>query len=501
LAQGGSKRRVAMTRLLVEHAGEACAVCLAPLGASTVSLPACGHAFHAVCLASALKDFSHCPLCRLTVDPHVRDDVAVALLAHLFRDFGVPRRGWSSSNTVAATVDTLGRIARRGDASQIVGIAHLVRLWADAGATADFGVDAVVPQGVVLAAVRAIRALVPNARATGHDLQDVQSVLKDACSFDPAGKKGFDDDVRCASLHILRDIGRRGDEATLSAVRWIFKDSVAGHELRLFAADTFQAVAALGDPLSIQAGLVALQNSDDSVRSVGLTTLRQICGARGRCEHSVLEELGRLVACHERSHTRSIAVELIGQLDFKSGAYGIALASMGLEDKDKTVRHAALCALRHLWEVGDPDAIATLNSVVDPSQDGCWDLDDARLRCLALDTLTQVARPGDIAAVRVAASALDVKEHTVRVAAMQALKRLSVKGDEQAIQTLLPYVWHDDVDVKRLSIEVLGCVATESDQQAVELLRSLQACGNMGLQDVAEQALKRVSENFIAVSM
>mmetsp|Transcript_54335 Transcript_54335/g.111159 ORF Transcript_54335/g.111159 Transcript_54335/m.111159 type:complete len:310 (-) Transcript_54335:177-1106(-) len=294
-----------------------------------------------------------------------------------------------------------------------------------------------------------------------------------------------DDEVRGVALKALRQIGRRGEEDTLLAARCALEEQGAGADLRLQAADCLQAIATRGDAGSMRAALSALKDSDCSVRSAGLATLRRICGPRGECGE-FLGDLAAVATGHEDAEVRSAALELIPLAEDVGGAYGIAVATAGLQDSDEEVAKTALGVLRRLWPTGDIEAVATLGALVQNARQS------PSLRCVALDALWHVARRGDGAAAAAAAAALDDPDSSVQMSAVQALKQLEPRGNEMVLATLVGYTAQRNGEVQRCAVEALGFVATDRSDEALDMLRNLQAGGDDDLQLLAERALRQV---------
>merc|ERR1711879_697632 len=116
-------------------------------------------------------------------------------------------------------------------------------------------------------------------------------------------------------------------------------------------------------------------------------------------------------------------------------------------DTDDEVVFAALTTLRRLWKRGDPEGLETLMTLAKNNSK------DPRIRCAALDALPQIANSSSVNAANNIAMLLDDDEGSVQASAIQALKRVCVRGDDSIISLLLQYIADRDGEVQRPSIE------------------------------------------------
>eukprot|EP00933_Yihiella_yeosuensis_P025577 TRINITY_DN19828_c0_g5_i2.p1 TRINITY_DN19828_c0_g5~~TRINITY_DN19828_c0_g5_i2.p1 ORF type:complete len:520 (-),score=122.23 TRINITY_DN19828_c0_g5_i2:63-1622(-) len=472
---------------------EECAICLGEFSRAPVfQLANCGHRFHALCIASTLHVSMLCPLCRLEVSEDCALDVARFLLsesgshggqllaAELLTDLKARGRTPDSELSAQETISALRRAAQKGETAKIPSIAALL----------GFGEGAVArspqPAEVRLAAVEALRTLVPTFPSQWPGYRPVHELLRSTCARDN------DEGVRLASMQALKEISQRGHEDSLMAARAALDDSSASDELRLQAAGLLQVVAVPGDACSINVALLALADRDYSVRSSAATTLRKICGLRGSCSES-LGEIAALALNHEDGEVRCTALQLLGQAEQVGGLQGISAATTALqEDEDEEVRSAALQTLRCLWSVGDDQALKVLEGVV--AKNG-----HASLRRAALEALPRVTRRGDISAAAIAAAALSDDDFSVSDAAAQALRQLSQRRDAAMEQLLLTYIeLAEKPEVLRVVAELLGIVSTAGSEAEEALLRLLSSRGDADedLKLVIENSLKRLSRSL-----
>lgn len=190
----------------------------------------------------------------------------------------------------------------------------------------------------------------------------------------------------------------------------------------------------------MRSALVAMGDEDCSVRSVGLSTLRSICGPRGEVG-DFIEDLAAMSVKHRDAEVRAGALELIGQAEAVGRACGIRVATQALSDSAEGVRQTALASLRRLWAHRDPQAISTLTALILP---GPSQSPDAMLRYSALDILGHTAQRGDVFAVSAAIEALMDTDSSVRVAAFSTIKHLCVRGDTNLTAKLLGLTRHRD---------------------------------------------------------
>jgi len=467
-----------------------CAICLSALDrASTFRLPACGHTFHTLCIASALQNSMLCPLCRVEVKDSVCSNVAQRLMAdspqesasslaaELLMDLGARDRGSSSSSEVETTPEETAnaiRLAvRLGDASKVPAIASLLGVNMKPSQR---------PHPVVrLAAIESLRAIVPTFHTFWPGWPHVRQLLRDVCT----GDDNFE--VQRAALTALKDVGSRGDEEDLTAIGQVL-EVCADADVRILAVDVLQALSVTGDRCSVRVATIALGDTDCSVRSTALSTLRTISGTRGECTE-LIGELASLISGHELPEVRAAALEIVGQAEVPGSPYGIAVASNALRDQSEEVTAAALTTLRKLWQQNDPQAVQTLKDLVLP---GNAQTKDAVLRCNALAVLQNVASRGNADAAAVAVNAMSDEDDGVRAAAAQAVKQLAERGDIEVTTALLGLTNHSDPGVQVLAIEVLGAVARANDNQVGPRLQELSQSQDDTIKLAAARALKQL---------
>jgi len=467
-----------------------CAICLSALErASTLRLPACGHTFHTLCLASALQHSMLCPLCRAEVKDPVCNDVAQRLMAdspqesasslaaELLMDLRARESGSSSSSdqhqSPEETADAIRRAVRLGDASKVPAIASLLGVGMKPSQK---------PHPVVrLAAVESLRSIVPALHNFWPGWPHVRQLLRDVCT----GDDNFE--VQKAAVTALKDVGSRGDEEDLTTIAQVLEES-ADSDVRILAADVLKALGVAGDRCSLRVATIALGDRDASVRSTALSTLRCICGSRGECPELV-GELASLISGHELPEVRAAALEIVAQAEALDGPYGIGVASNALRDQSEEVTAAALTTLRKLWNHKHPQAVETLKDLLLP---GNAQSKDAVLRCNACVVLQNIAVRGNADAAAVAVKAMADDDDSVRTAAAQALKQLAEHGDIEVTTALLGLTQHSDVGVQTLAVELLGNVARAGDNQVSPRLQELKKTHDDTLQMTAEMALKQL---------
>jgi len=467
-----------------------CPVCISNLDrAATFRLPNCGHTFHTLCVATALQVCSLCPICRVAVDEETTSQIAQQiasdpsqsgslLAAEIIMEIRAKGRSSSRETKVSPeeTAKAIRAAARQGETHKIPAIAALLGHGKEAAGRPP------QPSGVRLAAVEALRTLVPAFPSSWPGLPTVLELLQNTVATDA------DDTVRCRAATALKEVGQRGSEAALGALRVVLEDGRASADLRVQAADAVQALAMPGDPCSMRTATVALADTDCSVRCTGLSTLKTICPMRGECQE-VISDFARLVGTHEDPEVRAAALELVAQAEAVGGARGIGVAAAALRDPVELVASAALAAMRRLCKPGDTDAIATMAALI---SQGNLQSPEPLIRAGALEVLQRIAERGDAAALTAAAMALDDADGSVRGAAVQTLKALCTRGDTRASALLLRFVDHRDSEVRRLVIEVIGYVASPQDTQVITKLRELQVGTDIDAQVAAEQALRQI---------
>jgi len=479
--------------LLASHAAcceSDCAICLSALDrASTFRLPACGHTFHTLCLASALQNSMLCPLCRMEVKDAVCNEVAQKLMsdspqesastlaAELLMDLRAREHGSSSSSEAEKspeeTADAIRRAVRLGDASKVPAIASLLGVNVKPSQK---------PHPVVrLAAVESLKAIVPTFHTFWPGWPHVRQLLRDVC----IGDDNFE--VQKATLTALKDVGSRGDEEDLTAISQVLEES-ADADVRILAVDVLQVLSMTGDRCSLRVATIALGDRDCSVRSTALSTLRSICGTSGECPELV-GELASLISGHELPEVRAAALEIVAQAEALGSPYGISVASTALRDQSEDVTAAALTTLRKLWKPNDPQAVETLKDLVLP---GGAQTKDVNLRCNALVALQHVAKRGNADAAALAVNAMVDDEDCVQLAAAQALKQLAEHGDIEVTTALLGLTKHGNHSLQTLAVEVLGGVARANDNQVGPRLQELSQSQDDTLQMAAEKALKQL---------
>lgn len=485
--------------------GPECPICLGALEkASTFALPECGHIFHALCIVSALQVQLYCPLCRCEVREHVCVEIASRLTAdqardgnhllasELLLDLRAKGRTLDSGPSAAAVLEALRTNTKQGDTSKIASIAAL--LGRSTAATPQ-------PAEIRLAAVEALRALVPTFPRTWPGLDHVLELLRGVCLYDE------NEEVRCTALQALKEVTHRGDMASLQTMHAVLRSGDASSDVRFRAADALQALAERGDVHGLRAALAALDDADEGVREAGLAALRQICQPCGR-HAAILPDLGATARGHASAEIRSACMTLIVQacMEREAAHDGIALLTECLQDDDVAVVLAAAAALQRLLPRGSPEAVSLFvaASIGQFGREGGRGARAPEFRAKALETLAQMALRGDAAAVSAAAAILgkglevsydgDVGDITVPMAAAQALKKLSVRGEHgEVVSILLGYVeGHADLEVKRQAIEVLGWMATKEDDRALKVLRYLRGGEDVDLQLAASQALRQM---------
>lgn len=468
------------------HPAQDCPVCLGPLSRSSNFVLPCGHHFHSMCCGMALQVSAACPSCRtevqdstyeslasqLQTDPTVNGDLASEVLVSL-RSRAREGRDASSGISEEATIDAMRSAVRRGDANKVPSIAAL--LGRGAGAQA----RSLQPPAVRVAAVAALRSLVPLFPDTWAGHVPVLSLLRGVATTDA------DEEVRCSAMRCLGEVGRKGEEASFLAVRCVLEDRCAGSDLRDAAANALQALSVRGDLASMRLALLALKDSDDSVRSVGWATLAQVCGPEGACPE-FLPDLAAVAA--DRGlwpEVRAQALELVAQLEEKGGLFGIGIATTAaMEDRDEDVAVTALQSLRRMCRRGDAETVAQLAQLARASRDR-----PERLRSEALGVIVQVAKPGDAVATATAAALLTDPEPSVAAAACDLLKKLGQRGDTEIVPSMLELLRSRESEVRRMAAEVLGYVAHPQDSKATAALEKLARSGDFEASMAAERAL------------
>lgn len=394
-------------------------------------------------------------------------------------DLRARERGSSSSSEASKeqspeeTADAIRRAVRLGDASKVPAIASLL------------GVNmkpSQKPHPVVrLAAVESLRSIVPTFHTFWPGWPHVRQLLRDVCT----GDDNFE--VQKAAVTALKDVGSRGDEEDLTAISQVLEES-ADADVRILAVDVLQALSVTGDRCSLRVATIALGDRDCSVRSTALSTLRSICGTRGECT-DLVGELASLISGHELPEVRAAALDIVGQAEALGSPYGIAVASNALRDQNEEVTAAALTTLRKLWTPSDPQAVETLKNLVLP---GGAQTKDSNLRCNALVVLQYVAKRGNADAAALAVNAMADEDDGVQIAAAQAAKQLTERGDIEVTTALLGLTKHSNHSVQTLAVEVLGGVARANDNQVGPRLQELSQSQDDALQMAAVKALKQL---------
>lgn len=403
---------------------------------------------------------------RLMEDPSLSSSLAAELLVDLRSRGQEP----SSSVTEEATIEALRAAVKRGDAAKVPSMAAL--LGRGGGPQA----QSMQPVAVRLAAVDALRSMVPNFPDGWVGHAPVLSLLRGVATSDA------DDEVRCAAMRCLGEVGRKGEEATFLVVRCALEDSRASSDLRDAAANALQALSVRGDIASMRLALVAMKDKDYSVRTVGYSTLKQVCGPEGGCP-DFLGDLADVVTSHPDGELRVFCLEMVGQLEANGGVLGTGIAAMAMQDRDEEVAHLALMVFRRLCPFGDLDGVDALVAVAAARGR------PERIRSAALDVLAQLAKPGDHTACLGAAALLTDEESSVSHAACNALKKLAARGDVEVVSQMLSLLQHDDCEVRRMAAEVLGKAAHPQDTEVSRALEALARSGDFEASMAAENAL------------
>ncbi|CAE7253632.1 XRN4 [Symbiodinium sp. CCMP2592] len=440
-----------------------CAVCLSELSrAKCFQLPGCGHRFHALCIASAFQIQQLCPLCRVVVDDSTCMDVARSLFAgagphgasfaaELLSELGSRLRTVETELSVEETVAAIQRCAKQGDDSKIPMIATLLQ----AAPSGSEGPAAVQELEVRLAAVQALRTLVPAFPAQWPGWQAVRGLLREV-----ACEAGAAEELRLSAVQALKEVSRRDarDEA-LSAARLLLEDPRTSRELRLAAGGILQAIAAPDDLDTARLALVALhERYSCSLRAHAAQALRTIAGPRGACNGAILAGLSDLVRTSDFPEVRCEAVQLLGQLDDFGGDAGMTACTAALDDAEEEVARAAVQAISALFppepSQASEEALRGLLAKLTP--DACF----GQLRCDILLVLPRLAVCDRSRTASAAAACLLDPDLSVSNAAVQAIRKLCQRGDATLEEELLRYATHEDLEIRRTVVELLGLVAS-----------------------------------------
>mmetsp|Transcript_87905 Transcript_87905/g.251910 ORF Transcript_87905/g.251910 Transcript_87905/m.251910 type:complete len:521 (+) Transcript_87905:86-1648(+) len=489
----GAETNQALRGNQVEHVEpDVCAVCLSGLSggpATTFSVPGCGHKFHTLCIASALQACQLCPLCRGDVANGVCTDIAQRLLAEggggcsvLALELLMDLRSRGQARLEGEVlddeiIDAIRRASKQGDATKIPAIA--VFLGKGPG---NMNKAKQSPE-VRVAALEALRALVPVFSSTWFGFQEVLTLLRGQCLEDN------NKEVRIAALRALREVCPKGEEIDTMTVRRVLEDPTSDSDVRQEATETLRVLAEKNDPRSARTALAALLDKDAGVRSVALSTLRSLC-VRGSAEsNALMSDFAKLAVEHQEVEVRCAALELIGHAEVEGGMFGVAACSMALQDREEEVQLAALAVLRRLWKRGDTEAVGTLATLIVAGNDS---LGRAQVRCEAVRTLPRIAIRPDARASSAALAALADADSSVRVEAAQTLKQVCERGDKEVSMRLLAYFSHSDTEVQRLALETLGTVASREDFAVKSMLKKLIDGGDTDLQMLAEGAMRQL---------
>ncbi|CAE7197417.1 unnamed protein product [Symbiodinium natans] len=164
----------------------------------------------------------------------------------------------------------------------------------------------------------------------------------------------------------------------------------------------------------------------------------------------------------------------------------MAASTAALDDVEEVAR-AAVQAISALWPPQPSQqsefALDAMLAKLEPGPLG------AQLRCEILLVLPRLTGCSRSKATSAATACLVDPDVSVSNAAVQAIRKLSQRGDTALEEALLRYAGHEDVEVRRSVVELLGLVAT-GGSRAEATLRSLQE--DEELSSVAASALRRI---------
>jgi len=394
-----------------------CAVCISDLSLSVnFSLPKCGHTFHALCLASALRQARLCPICRVEVAASVCQDIAAVLVP----ERGRGNTGATDPTTIAevlvglecdgtdgvsteVTVDALRLITQDRDASKLRFVASVI---------GRAGAQPLHQPEVRLAALAAVQAILGEPCLSDDVASLGQQILRQCCAYDK------DREVRRAAISAMQDLCAPGDSEAILAVQQVLEEHNTDPQLKLQAVTCLEHLSTYGNIWAIRAALAALKNSDQDsgVQHAAFGILRSNCREGESIE--ILDDMSELVRTHPDPRIRQWALELLSSIEVRGGGQGIAIATFALKDVNTEVRNAALHACCSLWKPGDPEAVTLLGNLSRPPN-------DPACRRMAIEALEQVAEHQDPQAIQITTAALCDSYGSVRGAARHAIRSLS----------------------------------------------------------------------------
>eukprot|EP00439_Symbiodinium_sp_Y106_P065318 s1273_g10.t1 len=254
---------------------------------------------------------------------------------------------------------------------------------------------------------------------------------------------------------------------------------MTSRELRLAAGGILQAIAAPDDLDTARLALVALhERYSCSLRAHAAQALRTIAGPRGACNGAILAGLSDLVRTSDFPEVRCEAVQLLGQLDDFGGDAGMTACTAALDDAEEEAFFPESPAQSDLGpHIGRPEPLnpsqaseeALRGLLAKLAPDACF----GQLRCDILLVLPRLAVYDRSRTASAAAACLLDPDLSVSNAAVQAIRKLCQRGDATLEEELLRYAAHEDLEIRRTVVELLGLVASRGSPGEA-LLKSLQ---------------------------
>jgi len=210
----------------------------------------------------------------------------------------------------------------------------------------------------------------------------------------------------------------------------------------------------------IEAAMAAMKASDAGLRVFAVEAL----GRQESEQHSERVLLALVTSLQdEAAEVRRRAVKALASYS-QAGDIMVRRSLLGcLRDPHVAVRRAALDAL-----AGSAATASCMDEVVLDAIVDLWADDDVVLRGLAVDAFVRVGNDTQVMdAVR---RSLGHSEPDVREAALEVLGRRHKRGEEHALELVMPSLEDEDWAVRRSAVKALGKVARIGDGVALGLL-------------------------------